>query len=88
MPKNTAVGVVLGGVAFVFGFSMIWHIWWLALGATVGAIGALVLRSADDSVDYILPAQEVARLERERRQLLAAHEQSGASADSHLAHQG
>ncbi|MDE2354850.1 MAG: cytochrome o ubiquinol oxidase subunit I [Betaproteobacteria bacterium] len=88
MPKNTAVGVVLGGIAFVFGFSMIWHIWWLALGATVGAVGALVLRSADDSVDYILPAQEVARLERERRQLLAAHGQSGATADSHLAHQG
>ncbi|MDE1981184.1 MAG: cytochrome o ubiquinol oxidase subunit I [Betaproteobacteria bacterium] len=88
MPKNTAVGVVLGGIAFVFGFSMIWHIWWLALGATVGAVGALVLRSADDSVDYILPAQEVARLERERRQLMAAHEQSGAAADSHLAHQG
>ncbi|MDE2624855.1 MAG: cytochrome o ubiquinol oxidase subunit I [Betaproteobacteria bacterium] len=88
MPKNTAVGVVLGGIAFVFGFSMIWHIWWLALGATVGAVGALVLRSADDSVDYILPAQEVARLERERRQLLAAHGQSGAAADSHLAHQG
>ncbi|MDE2343332.1 MAG: cytochrome o ubiquinol oxidase subunit I [Betaproteobacteria bacterium] len=88
MPKNTAVGVVLGGIAFAFGFSMIWHIWWLALGAAVGALGALVLRSADDSVDYILPAQDVARMERERRQLLAAHERADASSESHLAHQG
>ncbi|MDE1943092.1 MAG: cytochrome o ubiquinol oxidase subunit I [Betaproteobacteria bacterium] len=88
MPRNTAVGVVLGGIAFAFGFSMIWHIWWLALGAAVGALGALVLRSADDSVDYILPAQDVARMERERRQLLAAHEQADTSSESHLAHQG
>src|SRR3990167_9016878 len=29
MPKNSAVGVVMGGLAFVLGFAVIWHIWWL-----------------------------------------------------------
>ena len=31
MPKNSAVGVVLGGLAFVLGFAMVWQIWWLVI---------------------------------------------------------
>ncbi len=89
MPKNTGVGVFLGGIAFAFGFAMVWHIWWLSLAAAGGVVAALIVRAWDDSVDYILPAQEVARMERERRQLLAAHgHQSSASTDPHLAPQG
>jgi cytochrome o ubiquinol oxidase subunit 1 len=29
MPNNTATGVVMGALLTVFGFAMIWHIWWL-----------------------------------------------------------
>lgn len=42
LPANTGVGVMLGATSFVFGFAMVWHIWWLA-GVTALAGWALVL---------------------------------------------
>ena len=31
IPKNSPVGVIMGGLSFVFGFAMVWWIWWLAI---------------------------------------------------------
>src|SRR5205814_7802717 len=36
IPKNTAVGVVVGGLSFLLGFAMVWQIWWLALVCGLG----------------------------------------------------
>jgi cytochrome o ubiquinol oxidase subunit 1 len=33
MPNNTATGVFMGLFLTVFGFALIWHIWWLAIAA-------------------------------------------------------
>ena len=33
MPRNTGAGVILGGLAFVLGFAMVWYIWWLAIAS-------------------------------------------------------
>ncbi|MFX8366272.1 cytochrome o ubiquinol oxidase subunit I, partial [Acinetobacter baumannii] len=33
MPRSTGAGVILAGIATVFGFAMIWHIWWLAIAS-------------------------------------------------------
>ena len=41
MPNNTATGVVMGALLTVFGFAMIWHIWWLAIVGLVGTVGLL-----------------------------------------------
>lgn len=35
MPRNTPAGFVLGVLAFVFGFAMIWYIWWLAAASAL-----------------------------------------------------
>ncbi|CAL4323030.1 cytochrome o ubiquinol oxidase subunit I [Buchnera aphidicola] len=35
MPKNTSLGVILGFLSFIFGFSMIWHIWWISIFALI-----------------------------------------------------
>jgi cytochrome o ubiquinol oxidase subunit 1 len=39
MPKSSATGFVMAFFAVIFGFAMIWHIWWMA---GVGIIGAFL----------------------------------------------
>jgi cytochrome o ubiquinol oxidase subunit 1 len=63
IPKNSAIGVVMGGLAFVLGFAMVWHIWWLAIVCGLAMWVALIMRSSDDDAEYVMPASEVARLE-------------------------
>ena len=72
MPKNTATGVVLGGLATAFGFAMIWYIWWLAALSFVATIGYAIFHTFNYDRDYYIPADEVARVEDERTRLLAA----------------
>lgn len=75
LPKNTGMGIVIAGLAFVGGFAVIWHIWWLAVIGLLGIIACLVIRSLDDETEYVIPAAEVERLEAEivrKKQL--AHE--------------
>jgi cytochrome o ubiquinol oxidase subunit I len=71
LPHDTAAGVVLGGLAFVLGFAMVWHIWWLAVACGVGVLVVIIVRGSDDRPERRLPADEVERLERERFQTLA-----------------
>ena len=66
MPRNTAVGFVIGMLAFAFGFAMIWHIWWLALAGALGMLISVVVRASSDDVDYYVKADEVERIENER----------------------
>jgi cytochrome o ubiquinol oxidase subunit 1 len=73
MPKNTASGFVNGILSFIFGFAMVWYIWWLAILSALGIIFTLILRASDDDTDYIVPAEEVERIENRRyRQLTTA----------------
>ena len=63
MPKNTSVGVIIGLFSFVFGFAMVWHIWWLAIVGVIGMIGTVLRRSFDYSIDYYVKAKEVKAVE-------------------------
>ena len=73
MPKNTAKGLINGALTFVFGFAMVWHIWWLAILSALGIIFTLIVRASDDDTNYIVPADEVERIENRRyRQLTTA----------------
>ena len=63
MPKNTGHGFVIGVLAFVFGFAMIWHIWWLALASFLAIAATVIAKSADDDAYTIIPAAEVERIE-------------------------
>jgi cytochrome o ubiquinol oxidase subunit 1 len=79
MPKNSAYGPIIGALAFVFGFAMVWTIWWLAAVSALGMLLTIILRSADDNTDYIIPAAEVKRIENERHRQIrsaAAHRQT------------
>jgi cytochrome o ubiquinol oxidase subunit 1 len=74
MPKNTPLGLVIGSFAFLFGFALIWYIWWLAIVSALGILATIMARSWDDDIHEIIPAAEVKRLEDERYRQLAAAE--------------
>ena len=66
MPKNCWHGFVLGVIAFLFGFAMIWHVWWLALATFLGLVAVVIARASDDDTTIVIPAAEVARIEAQR----------------------
>jgi cytochrome o ubiquinol oxidase subunit I len=66
MPKNAPHGMIIGALAFVFGFALIWYIWWLAILAAAGMLVTVIARSLDDDSHYLIPAAEVERIETER----------------------
>ena len=72
IPKNSPAGVIMGGLAFVFGFAMVWWIWWLAILSGLAMWATMIWRSSDDNTDFILVAEEVERLEKARYRSLAA----------------
>jgi cytochrome o ubiquinol oxidase subunit 1 len=71
MPKNSAIGVVLGGASFVLAFSVVWYIWWLAILAAIVAAVAVIIFSSNDDKDTLLPAEDVAAIEEKRLDELA-----------------
>ncbi|ARU89331.1 cytochrome o ubiquinol oxidase subunit I [Pseudomonas sp. M30-35] len=66
MPKNTAAGLVIGLIGAVFGFAMIWHIWWLAGASLIGMIATFIVRSYNQDVDYYVQPDEIERIESQR----------------------
>jgi cytochrome o ubiquinol oxidase subunit 1 len=71
IPKNTFIGAVIGGAGFVFGFAMVWYIWWLAILCLAVIFVAIVIRASDEDTDYVMPASEVKKIEDARFAQLA-----------------
>ncbi|AIN62025.1 cytochrome o ubiquinol oxidase subunit I [Pseudomonas soli] len=71
MPSNTSTGLFMGLLLTVFGFAFIWHIWWLVGASLVATIAVFVRHAARDDQGYMVPAEEVARIEGERMKALA-----------------
>jgi cytochrome o ubiquinol oxidase subunit 1 len=67
MPKNSATGVVCAFFATVMGFGLIWHIWWMVIAAFIGAFVTFVVFAWSDEREKIIPAEEVARINRQNR---------------------
>ncbi len=71
MPKNTAAGMVLAGLATAFGFAMIWHMWLIA-GLSFGAlILGTIVHTFNYNRDYYIPAETVSEVEARRTEVLA-----------------
>lgn len=64
VPKNTPLGMVVAGFAFLVGFGIVWHIVWLALLGILGVIITLLVRFSSDETERIIPVEEIKRLER------------------------
>jgi cytochrome o ubiquinol oxidase subunit 1 len=68
MPRNSPTGFVTAFFATVTGFALIWHIWWMVGLGLLGAFATFVVFAWRDVEEYEIPAEEVARLDRERRE--------------------
>lgn len=67
LPKNTPLGIFIAAAAFLCGFGLIWHIWWLAGIGLLGVITLLIVRASDDETEYTIPAAEVAKMDAKYR---------------------
>jgi|RhiMetdeSRZDD1v2_1073273.scaffolds.fasta_scaffold05303_16 cytochrome o ubiquinol oxidase subunit 1 len=87
MPKNTGAGAILGGLAFVLGFAVVWHIWWLVVVCALGMWVVVIARTFDDDAEYRLPAAEVEKIEQQRHQVLESAARSAVAGNPYFATQ-
>jgi cytochrome o ubiquinol oxidase subunit 1 len=59
LPKNSGMGVFIAGFAFLLGFGLIWHMWWLAVVGFVGVIVCVILRVSNDETEYMITAKHM-----------------------------
>jgi cytochrome o ubiquinol oxidase subunit 1 len=64
VPKNTPTGVLTAFFAFVLGFALIWHIWWMAILGLLGSIAVGLAQAWRTDTEILIPAEEVAAFER------------------------
>jgi cytochrome o ubiquinol oxidase subunit I len=67
MPVNSPVGIYTAFFTSVFGFAMVWHIWWLAIVALVAAFAGFVVFAWRDVHELEVPVEQVASVDRARR---------------------
>ncbi|MEP2030596.1 MAG: cbb3-type cytochrome c oxidase subunit I [Paracoccaceae bacterium] len=60
LPRNSMIGVILGGASFCIGFGMIWYMWWLALLGLSATIAVIILRSFREDTEYSVSSQQIA----------------------------
>ncbi|MAB09442.1 cbb3-type cytochrome c oxidase subunit I [Hyphomonas sp.] len=71
MPANTYLGVVLAGAAFLLGFAMTWHIWWLSIASLLAMVATIFWRGIQVVEPVIVPAEEVERADKAFRERVA-----------------
>lgn len=64
LPHNTGMGIYISGFAFLFGFGLVWHIFWLAFLGLFGAIACVIKISFNENMEYIMTAEQVESFEK------------------------
>lgn len=67
LPKNSGLGIIIAAFAFMFGFGLIWHMWWLAILGVLGAIVCVILRASDDDTEYTISAKHMEQYDQLRK---------------------
>lgn len=65
--KNTGMGIYISIFGFLTSFGIVWQIIWLIITGLLGIVICLIYLSFDDETEYILPAEEVAKIENSYR---------------------
>ncbi|WWO98719.1 MAG: cytochrome o ubiquinol oxidase subunit I [Candidatus Dasytiphilus stammeri] len=66
MPKNSSAGIVIATFSLLFGFSMVWYIWWLAAISFFGIIISWIMKSFDEDTNYYVPVSKIIKIEKQR----------------------
>ena len=61
LPKNSAIGPVVGAIGFTLAFALVWHIWWLVIGSFLAVVAAMIVHGFARDTTRIVSAQEVRR---------------------------
>jgi cytochrome o ubiquinol oxidase subunit 1 len=80
MPRNSPTGFVCAFFATIMGFALIWHIWWMVIVGAFGAFATFVTFAWRDHDEYLIPAAEVARIDREHQNARRAPASEAAAA--------
>lgn len=67
LPKNSPFALAIAGLAFIGGFAIIWHLFWLVPPAILGIIAVLIFRSLDTEPERIITATEIRKTEEAER---------------------
>jgi cytochrome o ubiquinol oxidase subunit 1 len=67
MPRNSPAGFVTAFFATVMGFSLIWHIWWLAILNLLAAVLVVLIAGWSIEREDEISAAEIAQMERGER---------------------
>jgi len=59
MPRNSPYGVYIGILSFLFGFGMIWHMFWLAALSLAGIIACIIFRLYNEDTEFTVTRSEV-----------------------------
>lgn len=63
MPKNTGIGLYIGALSFLFGFGLIWYMFWLAIISALGILACVIIRLYQTDTEYYVSVQEIEKIE-------------------------
>ena len=66
VPHNSPAGFITAFFATIMGFSLIWHIWWLAILNFVAAVIVVLIAGWSIEREEEISAAEVAQMEQAR----------------------
>jgi cytochrome o ubiquinol oxidase subunit 1 len=69
IPRNSGLPLMIGLLAFGFGFGIIWQMYWLAAVTLIAVIISIIVRSTKDEHEYTLTSAKLKSLEAARQGL-------------------
>jgi cytochrome o ubiquinol oxidase subunit 1 len=63
LPKNTPMGLYIGIFSLLFGFGMVWYLFWLSLASLIAIAICLIIRTWGEEEGEIIPAAKVKEME-------------------------
>ena len=63
VPRNTPLGLLIAAGAFLIGFGLVWHIWWLAGVGLAFSILCLLIRLMDEHTERTIPVSQLSNKE-------------------------
>jgi cytochrome o ubiquinol oxidase subunit I len=59
LPRNSFAGIAIGAFSFIFGFAMVWYVWWLAGAALLAIVAVIIARVFDERPPTRLSARDI-----------------------------
>lgn len=85
MPHNTSTGFVIAIFSGLFGFGLVWHIYWMIAVGLVGIFVTVMKRTLNQNTDYYVKSEDIMKFEKERARAQGLHSGVVANAEEELA---